>query len=128
MIATDHAPHSAEEKSKGLEKSLNGIVGLETSFPVLYTHLVKPGILSLDKLVELMHTNPARRFGIGSEIEEGAPANFTVFDLDASYVVDPKDFLTMGKASPFTGTTVYGKCLLTVSDGAIAWQEKGATQ
>ena len=81
MVATDHAPHAAEEKAGGLEKSLNGIVGLETAFPVLYTDLVLPGILTLEKLVQLMHTNPARRFGIGSDLEVGAPADLTVFDL-----------------------------------------------
>ena len=88
MIATDHAPHSAEEKSGGLGKSLNGIVGLETAFPVLYTELVRPGILTLDKL-------------------------------------DPAEFQSMGKSSPFTGRTVFGKCLLTISNGTIAWQAEG---
>ena len=125
MIATDHAPHSAKEKSGGLEKSLNGIVGLETAFPVLYTELVRPGILTLDKLVELMHTNPARRFGLGGGLEVGAPADLTVFDLDTSYVIDPKDFQSMGKSSPFTGRTVFGKCLLTLSGGSIAWRAEG---
>ena len=125
MIATDHAPHSAEEKSGGLEKSLNGIVGLETAFPVLYTELVRPGILTLDKLIQLMHTNPAQRFGLNGGLEVGAPADLTVFDLDASYVVDPAEFQSMGKSSPFTGRTVFGKCLLTISNGTIAWQAEG---
>ena len=128
MVATDHAPHAAEEKAGGLEKSLNGIVGLETAFPVLYTDLVLPGILTLEKLVELMHTNPARRFGIGSELEEGAPADLTVFDLKASYPVRAEDFLSLGKSSPFTGRTVFGKCLLTLAGGQIAWQAEGGTQ
>lgn len=128
MVATDHAPHAAEEKAGGLEKSYNGIVGLETAFPVLYTHLVRPGLLTLGQLVDLMHTNPARRFGIGSALEEGAAADLTVFDLEASYPIRPEDFLSLGKSSPFTGQTVYGKCLLTLSDGAIAWQAEGGMQ
>ena len=125
MIATDHAPHSAEEKGRGLAHSLFGIVGLETAFPVLYTELVKPGVLTLEQLIDRMVTNPARRFGIGSALEEGAPADLTVFDLDASYTIQPEDFLSMGKNSPFAGRTVFGKCLLTLSGGEIAWQEEG---
>ena len=125
MIATDHAPHAPEEKAGGLEKSLNGIVGLETAFPVLYTHLVRPGILSLETLIDLMHTNPARRFGIGAPLEEGAPADLTVFDLDAQYTIHPEDFLSQGKSSPFAGERVFGKCLLTLSGGEIAWQAEG---
>lgn len=125
MIATDHAPHAPEEKAGGLEKSLNGIVGLETAFPVLYTHLVRPGILSLETLIDLMHTNPARRFGIGAPLEEGAPADLTVFDLDAQYTIRPEDFLSRGKSSPFAGERVFGKCLLTLSGGEIAWQAEG---
>lgn len=125
MIATDHAPHAPEEKAGGLEKSLNGIVGLETAFPVLYTHLVRPGILSLETLIDLMHTNPARRFGIGAPLEEGAPADLTVFDLDAQYTIRPEDFLSQGKSSPFAGERVFGKCLLTLSGGEIAWQAEG---
>ena len=125
MIATDHAPHSAEEKGRGLAHSLVGIVGLETAFPVLYTELVKPGVLTLEQLIDRMVTNPARRFGIGSALEEGAPADLTVFDLDASYTIQPEDFLSMGKSSPFAGRTVFGKCLLTLSGGEIAWQEEG---
>ena len=125
MIATDHAPHSAEEKGRGLAHSLFGIVGLETAFPVLYTELVKPGVLTLEQLIDRRVTNPARRFGIGSALEEGAPADLTVFDLDASYTIQPEDFLSMGKSSPFAGRTVFGKCLLTLSGGEIAWQEEG---
>lgn len=125
MIATDHAPHAPEEKAGGLEKSLNGIVGLETAFPVLYTQLVRPRILSLETLIDLMHTNPARRFGIGAPLEEGAPADLTVFDLDAQYTIRPEDFLSQGKSSPFAGERVFGKCLLTLSGGEIAWQAEG---
>ncbi len=115
MIATDHAPHSAEEKGRGLEKSLMGVVGLETAFPILYTHLVKTGFITLDKLVELMSDNPKKRFGIDTGDD------FTVFDISTPYTIDPADFRTMGRATPFTGWTVYGKCLLTVHDGKIVY-------
>ena len=122
MIATDHAPHSAEEKSKGLT-SLNGIVGIETSFPVMYTTFVKTEEITLDRLIELMSKNPAKRFGIESEIKEGAKANFTVFNLDDEYEINPDDFLSKGKSMPFGGMKVYGKCLLTVSKGRIAYEK-----
>ncbi|MCI8415028.1 MAG: dihydroorotase [Ruminiclostridium sp.] len=125
MIATDHAPHSAEEKAQGLEKSFFGIVGLETAFPVLYTHLVKPGFLSLEQLVERMSASPAKRFGIGAPLEEGAAADFTVFDLNTKYTIDPSEFCSMGKSTPFAGQEVLGRCLLTVCGGEIVWQEKG---
>ena len=108
MLVTDHAPHSHEEKSKGLEKSAMGVVGLETSFAASYTHLVKKGILPLEKLVELMHTSPMRRFGCGTEIAVGQPADLTVFDLNGTYTVDPETFLTMGRATPFAGTCLTG--------------------
>ena len=124
MIATDHAPHSAEEKGRGLEKSAMGVVGLETAFAAMYTHLVKTGIITLQRLVELMHTAPCRRFGIGSELKEGGIANFTVFDLEKSYMVDPSEFKTMGRATPFTGMELFGRCLLTMKDGNIVWQEE----
>ena len=123
MIATDHAPHSAEEKSRGLEKSAMGIVGIETAFPLLYTYLVKPGILSLEKLVELLHTNPCRRFGVPTGMTASAVTDFTVFDLNASYVIDPEEFQSMGRATPFAGWTVQGRCLLTVSNGKVAWSD-----
>ena len=124
MIATDHAPHSAEEKGRGLEKSAMGVVGLETAFAAMYTYLVKTGIITMERLVELMHTAPCRRFGIGSELKEGGIANFTVFDLEKSYMVDPSEFKTMGRATPFTGMELFGRCLLTMKDGAIVWQEE----
>lgn len=117
MIATDHAPHSSEEKSKGLVGSAMGIVGLETAFPVLYTHLVKTGIITLEKLIKLMNTNPCKRFGIKQNNE------FAVFDLDASYKIDPAKFLSMGKASPFSGMTVYGKPLMTICNSNIVWKD-----
>ena len=116
MIATDHAPHSAEEKSKGLEKSAFGIVGIETAFPLLYTYLVKPGILSLERLVELLTVNPRTRFGI-----EGK-GDFTVWDLEAVSRIDPSEFLSMGKSTPFTGWEIYGKCIATVCDGKIVYK------
>ncbi len=115
MIATDHAPHSAEEKGRGLEKSLMGVVGLETAFPILYTHLVKTGFITLDRLVELMSTNPKKRFGIDTGDD------FTVFDISTPYTVDPADFRTMGRSTPFAGWEVVGKCLLTVHDGNIVY-------
>ena len=108
MIATDHAPHSAEEKSRGLEKSAMGIVGLETAFPVLCTALVKTGRLPLEALIARMSDAPRRRFGLTTD------PGFTVFEVATPYTVDPKEFLTMGRATPFEGTTVYGRCLLTV--------------
>lgn len=117
MIATDHAPHSAEEKSKGLEKSAFGIVGIETAFPILYTHLVKTGILSLERLMELLVTNPRKRFGIELGTE------FSIWDLGASYRIDPREFLSMGRATPFENWQVYGRCVATVCDGKLVYQE-----
>ncbi len=124
MIATDHAPHSAEEKSKGLKDSLMGVVGLETAFPVLYTHLVKTGIIPLEKLIYLMSDSPKKRFGLEGELKDGNDANLTVFDLDQSYEINQKDFLSKGKSSPFTGKKVFGKCLLTMYNGEAIWKDK----
>ncbi len=118
MIATDHAPHSAEEKGKGLEKSLMGVVGLETAFATMYTHLVKAGVITLEKLVEVMAINPRRRFGI--EINKN---DLTVFDLNCEYEINPDDFKSKGKSSPFTGTKVFGKCVATFSGGKLVWRE-----
>ncbi|MBQ2903783.1 MAG: dihydroorotase [Clostridia bacterium] len=123
MIATDHAPHSAEEKGRGLEKSAMGIVGIETAFPLLYTYLVKTNIITLDKLIELMSTNPAKRFGFESSLENGKPASFTVFDLDKEYEINPEEFVSMGRATPFEGYKVFGECLMTVCNGRIAWRK-----
>ena len=123
MIVTDHAPHSREEKSRGLAGSLMGVVGLETSFAVMYTRLVRTGVLSLEELLVRMHDAPAARFGIGSAIEKGAPADLTVFDLNAAYTVDPEDFVSMGKSTPFAGETLFGKCRLTMVGGGVVWQE-----
>ncbi|MBR3817712.1 MAG: dihydroorotase [Clostridia bacterium] len=124
MIATDHAPHSAEEKGRGLEKSAMGIVGIETAFPLLYTYLVKENIITLDKLIELMSINPAKRFSFNSSLENGMPADFTVFDLDKKYIINPDDFLSKGRATPFEGYEVYGECLMTVCNGKIAWKKE----
>ena len=116
MIATDHAPHSAEEKARGLEKSAFGIVGIETAFPILYTCLVKPGVLSLERLVELLCVNPRKRFGIG------LGRDFSIWDLEAEYEIDPQEFVSMGKATPFTGWKVNGKCMATVCDGKVVYK------
>ncbi len=125
MLITDHAPHSAEEKGRGLEKSAMGVVGLETSFAAAYTHLVKPGLITLEKLLDLMHGAPMRRFGYGTPLAEGQPADLTVFDLNAKYTVDPNKFLTMGRATPFAGMELYGVCKLTMVDGEIVWRDTG---
>ena len=119
MIATDHAPHSAEEKGRGLEKSAMGVVGLETAFPLLYAKLVKTGILSMETLMERMHFAPCRRFGIESALDSG---NFTLFDLEKEYVIDPEQFVSMGRSTPFAGWTAQGECLLTVAQGKVAWK------
>ena len=116
MIATDHAPHSAEEKGRGLEKSLMGVVGLETAFPVLYTELVMKNIITLDKLVELMSFKPKDRFGIDTNND------FAVFDISEAYKIDPEDFLSMGRATPFAGREVFGRCLLTVHNEKVVYK------
>ena len=115
MIATDHAPHSAEEKGRGLEKSLMGIVGIETAFSVMYTKLVKTGIINLEKLIELMSVNPRKRFDL--------PVNddICIFDLESEYTVDPQEFLSMGKATPFAGEKLFGVCKLTVCNNKIVY-------
>ena len=115
MIATDHAPHSAEEKSRGLEKSNMGVVGIETAFPVSYTYLVKTGLITLERLVELLSVKPRERFGIKSDI------GFTVFDLGDEYEINPEDFLSMGKSTPFEGMKVFGRCLATVYNGKVVY-------
>lgn len=117
MIATDHAPHSAEEKSRCLKKSAFGVVGLETAFAAMYTHLVKPGIITLKKLTELLVDNPRKRFNLPLGLD------FSLWDLNTEYTVDPDEFESMGKATPFTGMKFFGRCLLTVCDGKIVWQE-----
>ncbi len=115
MIATDHAPHSLEEKSKGLEQSLMGVVGLETAFSVLYTKLVKEGIITLEKLIEVMSINPRRRFCLGDTDD------ICVFDLSEEYTVNPEEFLSLGKATPFKDEKLFGVCKLTVCDKKIVY-------
>ncbi len=117
MIATDHAPHSAEEKSRGLEKSAFGIVGLETAFPLLYTGLVKKGVISLPRLIDLMAVSPRKRFHIPWD------RDFTVWDLQAESTVDPASFLSLGKSTPFAGWEISGRCAATVCGGRIVYQK-----
>ncbi len=124
MIATDHAPHSEEEKSRGFAGSLNGITGLEVAFPALYTGLVETGIITLTKLIEFMSINPRKRFGIPGKFAAGELADFTVFDLNEEYYVNGDAFLSKGKCTPFEGMAVKGKCLMTVCDGRIAWMNE----
>lgn len=115
MVATDHAPHSAEEKARGLAGSVNGAVGLETAFPVLYTALVRSGLIRLEQLVDALSTRPNARFGISGE------GDWTLFDLGSAYRVDPAGFLSKGRASPFEGMAVYGRCLMTLAQGRMAY-------
>ena len=116
MVATDHAPHSAEEKSKGLAGSAFGVVGIETAFPVMYTHLVKTGVITLEKLIDLLSTNPRKRFGLP------AGGDFTVWNLSKEFAVDPAEFISKGKATPFEGWKLNGECLLTVCDGKAVYK------
>ena len=116
MIATDHAPHSAEEKGRGLAGSAFGVVGLETAFAVLYTKLVKPGIITLERLIELLAINPRKRFGIPMGND------FTIWDLGKTFTVDPEEFLSKGKATPFTGWTLQGQCVMTICDGKVVYK------
>ena len=115
MIATDHAPHSHEEKSRGLEKSLMGVVGIETAFPVLYTELVEKGVIGMERLIELLSFNPRKRFGIESDV------GFTVFDLGEEYTVNPEEFISKGRATPYKGARVKGRCLATVYGGKAVY-------
>ncbi len=122
MIATDHAPHSEEEKSRGLEKSAMGVVGLETAFATMYTYLVKTGIIRLEKLIDLMSTAPRRRFGIDTD------TGFNVFSLDKEYKIDSNKFHGKGRATPFEGMAVYGENLLTVYNGKIIYENLKLTE
>lgn len=119
MIATDHAPHSAEEKSKGLADSAMGIVGLETAFPVLYTNLVKTGLISFKRLMELLHFNPKKRFSIETSIYDGS---FTLYDLNKKITIDSSQFKSKGKATPFEGEELYGKCIATYYKGKLVFE------
>lgn len=127
MIATDHAPHSEEEKARGLAKSAFGIVGLETSFPILYTHLVKKGIIPLEKLIEIMSVNPQKRFGFGAgEIKDGMPADLALIDLNETWQIKKEDFLSMGRATPFDGWEVTGNVVMTMMNGEIIYEKTNA--
>ena len=124
MIATDHAPHAAEEKARGLEKSLMGVVGLETAFPVLYTGLVLTGLCPLSRLLELLVTAPRARFGLGGgALTPGSPADFSLWDLNAAYEIDPAEFQSMGRSTPFEGMPVRGRCVCTFSGGRAVWSD-----
>ena len=122
MIATDHAPHSHEEKSRGLEKSAFGVVGLETSFPVMYTEFVRTGRMTLERLLELLCFNARRRFSIESDV------GYSVWEVESPYRVDPEEFASLGRATPFEGREVYGKNLLTVYNGQVVYQNTEKTE
>ena len=123
VIATDHAPHTAEEKSRGLKGSMMGIVGIETSFAICYTHLVRKGVITIEKLIALMSENPRRIFRLGGAMRVGERADIAVFDITKPYKIDTAEFLSMGKATPFEGEEVYGRCMLTLFGGEKVWNE-----
>ena len=124
MIATDHAPHTADEKSKGLKDSAMGVVGLETAFPLLYTNFVKTGQITLPQLIGRMHQNPMERFHLGTPLAPGQPANLCVYDLEQNVIIDPAVFLSQGRSTPFSGAHVWGVCKFTMSNGKIVWEEQ----
>ena len=124
VIATDHAPHTADEKSRGLKGSAMGVVGLETSFAVCYTHLVREGVITLEQLIALMCDNPRRIFRLGGALREGERADLAVFELNPPYRIDSGEFLSAGRATPFEGAEVYGRCRLTLYGGEVVWQMK----
>ena len=121
-IATDHAPHTAEEKSKGLKGSAMGITGLETAFPVLYTGLVRSGKISLERLLEAMSAGPRRIFRLDNPLDEEEPADFTIIDLNEKYRIDSREFLSMGHSTPFDGTEVCGRIIMTIKGGEVVWE------
>ena len=123
VIATDHAPHTAEEKSRGLKGSAMGIVGIETSFAICYTRLVRTGVITIEKLIALMSENPRRIFRLGGAMRVGERADIAVFDITKPYTIDTAEFLSMGKATPFEGAEVYGRCMLTLFAGEKVWIE-----
>ena len=123
MIATDHAPHSAEEKSRGLAGSAMGVVGLECSFPLLYTYLVKTGIIPFERLIQLMHCEPKHRFNLEGGIAIGKKADLSIWDINKKTTVNPDKFLSKGKSTPFAGYEIYSECKLTMCGGKIVWQE-----
>ena len=125
MIATDHAPHSVEEKSRGFAGSLNGIVGLETAFPALYTHLVLPGLIPLERLLTAMCLAPRRRFGVPGGVQPGDEADLVVLDLAAERMVDPAEFRSLGRSTPFEGIKLTGEAVMTMVQGRVVWQKEG---
>ena len=125
MVATDHAPHSPEEKSRGFRDSLNGVVGLETAFPALYTRLVLPGLISLERLLGAMCLAPRRRFGIPGGLAPGDDADLAILDLTSERVVNPSEFMSLGRSTPFEGMRLRGEAVLTMVAGEVAWQKEG---
>jgi dihydroorotase len=123
VVATDHAPHTADEKARGLAGSAMGVVGLETSFAVVYSHLVKKGIISLEKAVEVMAEAPRKIFSLGGGLNEGECADIAVFDLNAEFDVDPETFLSKGRSTPFEGWHLWGECCLTMVDGKVVYEK-----
>ena len=123
VVATDHAPHTAEEKSRGLERSAMGVVGIETSFAVIYTKLVKAGVISLEKAVDVLAEAPRKIFGLGGGLQGGEAADITVFDLEKQFTVDPSAFLSKGRSTPFEGWQLQGECCLTLVDGRVAYEK-----
>ena len=124
VIATDHAPHTAEEKSRGLKGSAMGIVGLETAFAVVYTELVRKGAITIERMIELMCDNPRRIFRLGGGLRVGEAADIAVFDIATPYRIDSSGFLSAGRATPFEGREVCGECLLTLKDGETVWEKR----
>ena len=122
-IATDHAPHSPEEKSKGLEHSAMGISGLETAFPVLYTYLVMSGKVSLQRILEALTSSPRKAFGLPPVLEEGAAADIAIIDTRTEFTIDSSRFLSLGHSTPFEGKKVHGKVLMTLKDGVAVWKD-----
>ena len=128
VIATDHAPHTAEQKSKGLAGSAMGVVGLETSFAIVYTHLVRTGIISLEQAIALMCDNPRRIFRLEGGLKVGERADIAIFDITTPYTIDPQEFASKGKATPFEGWQVYGRCKMTIFNGKIVWNDESKKQ
>ena len=123
VVATDHAPHTADEKSRGLEFSAMGVVGLETSFAVIYTKLVREGVISLEKAIDVLAEAPRRIFSLGGGLKEGEAADIAIFDLNAEYDVDPTTFHSMGRSTPFEGWHLWGECRMTLVDGRVVYEK-----
>ena len=123
VVATDHAPHTLAEKSRGLAGSAMGVVGLETSFAVIYTKLVREGVITLEKAIEVLSEAPRKIFNLGGGLYEGEAADIAVFDLTAEYDVNPEEFHSKGRSTPFEGWHLWGECCLTMVDGKIVWNK-----